>query len=150
MGLFSFVADKGAQLFGMKTEAQENGEKAQMVMDFVGKMGFSVSSFSAMIEDETATLMGEAETGEIREKIILSVGNIEGIATVNDQMTVKMMTPEARFYTVKGGDSLSKIAKEFYGDPMKYNDIFKANMPMLADPEKIYPGQTLRIPEMNA
>ena len=53
---------------------------------------------------------------------------------------------EADFYTVKAGDSLSKIAKEYYGDAMKYPAIFEANKPMLKDPDKIYPGQVLRIP----
>ena len=52
----------------------------------------------------------------------------------------------SQFYTVKSGDTLSKIAKEFYGEANKYNQIFEANKPMLKDPDKIYPGQMLRIP----
>ena len=54
---------------------------------------------------------------------------------------------ESKTYTVKSGDSLSKIAKEFYGEASKYNQIFEANQPMLKDPDKIYPGQVLRIPK---
>ena len=61
-------------------------------------------------------------------------------------MTVEAPEPEAQFYTVQSGDTLSKIAKEMYGDAMKYNDIFEANTPMLKDPNLIYPGQVLRIP----
>ena len=53
---------------------------------------------------------------------------------------------QSKTYTVKAGDSLSKIAKEFYGEAGKYNQIFEANQPMLKDPDKIYPGQVLRIP----
>ena len=53
---------------------------------------------------------------------------------------------ESKTYTVKPGDTLSKIAKEFYGEANKYNQIFEANKPMLKDPDKIYPGQVLRIP----
>ncbi len=53
---------------------------------------------------------------------------------------------ESKTYTVKSGDTLSKIAKEFYGDANKYQQIFEANKPMLKDPDKIYPGQMLRIP----
>ncbi|MBP7184191.1 MAG: LysM peptidoglycan-binding domain-containing protein, partial [Saprospiraceae bacterium] len=49
---------------------------------------------------------------------------------------------------VQKGDSLSKIAKAFYGDAMKYPVIFEANKPMLTDPDLIYPGQTLRIPKI--
>ena len=52
----------------------------------------------------------------------------------------------ARFHTVMRGDTLSKIAKNFYGDAMKYPLIFEANKPMLSHPDKIYPGQVLRIP----
>jgi nucleoid-associated protein YgaU len=52
----------------------------------------------------------------------------------------------SKFYTVKSGDSLSKIAKEFYGEASKYPQIFEANKPMLKDPDRIYPGQMLRIP----
>ena len=54
----------------------------------------------------------------------------------------------AQFHTVVSGDSLSKIAKEFYGDAMKYPVIFEANKPMLTHPDKIYPGQVLRIPPL--
>jgi len=59
---------------------------------------------------------------------------------------VETPEPEAKFYTVVSGDSLSKIAKEYYGNAMKYPVIFEANKPMLSHPDKIYPGQVLRIP----
>ena len=52
----------------------------------------------------------------------------------------------SRTYTVEKGDTLSRIAKEMYGDAGKYPAIFEANKPMLKDPDKIYPGQVLRIP----
>ena len=145
MGLFSFIADKGMQLFGGNS-ATENSEKAQKITEFVSKMGLNVDSFSASVDNDTATINGQADSGETREKVILAVGNVEGIASVDDHLTVSTPTPEAKFYTVQSGDSLSKIAKEFYGDPMKYTQIFEANKPMLAHPDKIYPGQTLRIP----
>lgn len=54
---------------------------------------------------------------------------------------------ESKTYTVQPGDTLGKIAKEFYGNAMEYPKIFEANKPMLKDPDKIYPGQVLRIPE---
>ena len=63
-------------------------------------------------------------------------------------MSVVKSEPEAQFYEVKRGDSLSKIAKQFYGDPMKYKIIFEANQPMLDNPDTIFPGQTLRIPTL--
>ncbi|MGB1219374.1 MAG: peptidoglycan-binding protein LysM, partial [Flavobacteriales bacterium] len=90
-----------------------------------------------------------AKTQEDKEKVILIVGNTAGIATVDDQMDVVEPKPEARFHTVERGDTLSKIAKEVYGNAMKYPVIFEANKPMLKHPDKIYPGQVLRIPELS-
>jgi nucleoid-associated protein YgaU len=75
---------------------------------------------------------------------------VEGVGQVDDRMTVEHTEPPAQFYTVKPGDSLSKIAKEYYGDAMKYPVIFEANKPMLKDPDLIYPGQVLRIPPLDA
>lgn len=65
---------------------------------------------------------------------------------MEDEITVTNPEPEATFHVVQSGDTLSKISKDVYGDPMKYNTIFEANKPMLEHPDKIYPGQTLRIP----
>ncbi|MEK5750200.1 peptidoglycan-binding protein LysM, partial [Acinetobacter nosocomialis] len=77
----------------------------------------------------------------------LIVGNIDHVAQVDDQMTVATPEPESKFYTVKSGDNLSKIAKEVYGDANQYPKIFEANKPMLKDPDEIFPGQVLRIPQ---
>ena len=77
------------------------------------------------------------------------VGNSNGIATVDDQMTVEREEPVAQFHTVASGDTLGKIAKTYYGNAMKYPVIFEANKPMLTHPDKIYPGQVLRIPSLD-
>lgn len=79
------------------------------------------------------------------EKLILAVGNIEGIAKVEADLPDE--GPEPVFHTVKKGETLSAIAKAHLGDSSKYNAIFEANRPMLSDPDKIYPGQVLRIPQ---
>ena len=83
---------------------------------------------------------------QTKEKVILCCGNVENVAAVNDMITVKEKAPESQFYTVVKGDNLSKISKQYYGDPNKYQQIFEANKPMLKHPDKIYPGQLLRIP----
>ena len=83
---------------------------------------------------------------EDKEKLVLACGNVRGIAEVDEDLEVEQKAPEATMYTVKSGDSLSKIAKQHYGDASKYPRIFEANRPMLSDPDKIYPGQVLRIP----
>ena len=69
-----------------------------------------------------------------------------GVVQVNDGMSVDFSEPEAVYYTVVSGDTLSKISKVNYGDANKYMVIFEANKPMLTHPDKIYPGQALRIP----
>jgi nucleoid-associated protein YgaU len=115
-------------------------------------MGLQVKQLKIDVHGETATVSGEAASQAEREKVLLTVGNTQGIAKVDDKLTVAAVKPAdapasaARFYTVVKGDSLSKIAKAFYGDAMKYPRIFEANKPMLSNPDKIYPGQVLRIP----
>jgi len=92
------------------------------------------------------SVYGVAPDQATREKIALCCGNVAGVAKVNDMMSVDQSAPEATYYTVVSGDTLSKIAKTNYGDANKYMVIFEANKPMLSDPNKIYPGQVLRIP----
>jgi nucleoid-associated protein YgaU len=112
----------------------------------VRKLGLEVERLNIDVKGDTATVHGKVASQREKEKVVLAVGNTEGIAKVDDRLEVVKKEPEAKFYTVKSGDSLSKIAKEFYGDPMKYPSIFEANKPLLSDPNKIYPGQVLRIP----
>ena len=95
-------------------------------------------------------MKGKVNTQEEREKIVLLLGNSEGIGSVDDQLQVSSPQAEAQYYDVKSGDTLSKISKQFYGDANKYNVIFEANRPMLKNADDIYPGQKLRIPAAQA
>lgn len=161
MGLFSFIKDAGAKVFGIgKTTAEEAAEtaekkteiareKAKKLINAITKLGFQVKDLKVGVKADVATIWGEADSQATREKVILVVGNTEGIATVDDQMTVAIPEPEAQFHTVIKGEYLSKIARKYYGDAMKYPVIFEANKPMLSDPDKIYPGQVLRIPNLD-
>jgi len=158
MGLFSFIKDAGAKLFGheekkevVETRSIEeiNYEKAQKLMGEVMAFGLPVEDLNILIVEDKAIVFGTVNDQETKEKIVLTVGNTEGIATVDDKMEVVNAEPEARFYTVQKGDYLSKIAKAMYGDAMKYPVIFEANKPMLKDPDLIYPGQVLRIPNLD-
>ena len=161
MGLIDFVKDAGESLFEKagvasaeaaqspaastsKTAAQPN--LGAIVMKSVGLLEIPVENLLIEVNGDTAIVSGVTPTQADREKLILIAGNTRGIARVDDRVTVKTPEPEATFYTVVKGDSLSKIAKTQYGDPMKYPAIFEANRPMLSDPNKIYPGQVLRIP----
>jgi len=154
MGLFNFFKKSGKKVETPKhvaATAEVNPEAAKMATiaqleGMIRMMNLSVDDLDIDLNDDQVTVKGEAATQEDREKIILVLGNIDGIACVDDQLTVTEKKPEAQFYEVKSGDSLSKIAKQVYGDAMKYPVIFEANKPMLEDPDKIYPGQMLRIP----
>jgi LysM repeat protein len=126
--------------------------KAAALVKLVESMGFKVQELGIRVDDDKVTLTGQAPTQADREKIVLLVGNTEGIGSVDDNMTVAQAKPEAKpeataqFYEVQKGDTLSKIAKQHYGDANKYPVIFEANKPMLKDADEIYPGQRLRIP----
>jgi nucleoid-associated protein YgaU len=63
-----------------------------------------------------------------------------------DDKTPAADNPYTQTYVVQSGDTLSKIAQKFYGDPALYNQIFQANKDVLKDPNKIFPGQKLKIP----
>ncbi len=161
MGIFTFIKDAGAKLIGVDDES-----KSEKLTKEIIDSGLAVDNFKATIVDGTATVEGEAEFQAVKEKVILMVGNNDGIESVEDKMTVKGVVqaedsaeetneeeilesePVAQFYTVKRGDTLGAIAKEFYGNAGKYPVIFEANKPMLKDPNLIYPGQTLRIPPL--
>jgi len=96
----------------------------------------------------TVVVAGSVSDQATKEKIVLCCGNVEGVEHVDERIEVHRTEPEAQFYTVAKGDNLSKISKQFYGDPNKYQKIFEANTPMLKHPDKIYPGQMLRIPPL--
>ncbi len=164
MGLFTFIKNAGAKIFGARKntkdrtavvtaenereEELENAKAAQKLETTIHDLNLKIENLKIVISDDMATISGKALDQSTREKIILIVGNVEGIAQVDDNMVVENKEPEAVFHTVERGDTLSKIAKEHYGSANKYPEIFEANKPMLTDPDKIYPGQVLRIPAL--
>ena len=159
MGLFSFLKRAGSKILGggssnsavevdRTAEEAENREKASLLKSVVESQGFRVTNLDVEYDGDKATVYGEVSEQSDREKIVLALGNVSGVSVVDDRMSVTNPKPEARFYEVKKGDSLSKISKEMYGDPMKYQQIFEANQPMLKNMDLIYPGQVLRIPAL--
>lgn len=154
MGLFSFIKNAGAKVFGIgKTTEEENAEKAGKLVEAVKTLELSVDNLSVEVDDDKATVYGVAADLATKEKVVLVVGNTDGIATVEDNMSIAEVEEVAaeemaQFHTVISGDTLGKIAKEYYNDAMKYPVIFEANKPMLSHPDKIYPGQVLRIPPL--
>ena len=149
MGLLSFLKGAGAKVFG-KSEEKKDEEKADLIREHVKRYGFLVEDLKFSVNGERLTLSGKVDTLEIKNKVIVAAGNIEGISEVDDLLEVKNPPaepePENQFYTVQKGDTLSKISKQYYGNANKYPIIFEANKPMLKSPDLIYPGQMLLIP----
>jgi len=145
MGLIDFVKEAGEALLKGSGGGSADGEA---VSKRISDLGLSVEGLKVQVADGKAVLTGKAASQAEKEKAILAAGNTAGIGQVEDQVEVEASEPESQYYRVQSGDSLSKIAKEFYGDAGKYPTIFEANRPMLKDPDEIYPGQVLRIPPL--
>jgi nucleoid-associated protein YgaU len=167
MGLLDFVKDAGEKLFGVgkaKAAMQEvaaapadeakikaaNDAAADAIMDYIRAQNLSATGLTVTFDgaSSTVSVFGVAPDQATKEKIALCCGNVSGVAAVNNMMSVDQSEPEGTYYTVVSGDTLSKISKNAYGDPNKYQRIFEANTPMLKHPDKIYPGQVLRIPPL--
>lgn len=156
MGIFDFVRSAGEKLSGSekkeeaaREEAFQERRKGNELMQHVIALGFEIDGFRVDYDDGTATIKGTVPDQSTRERVVLAVGNVAGVGRVDDRLEVSAPAPEAVMYTVVSGDSLSKIAKAHYGDARKYPVIFEANQPLLKDPDKIYPGQVLRIPPLD-
>jgi len=142
MGLIQFLASAGASLFGKgKNEADEI--KKLLEKDMAGK----IQNLNVAFKDGTVTLTGSCDTHATREKAVLLAGNVKGVKAVDDKLTSPPAEEPTQFYTVKKGDSLSKIAKALMGDGNKWPKLFEANKEVIKNPDLIYPGQQLRIPK---
>jgi nucleoid-associated protein YgaU len=168
VSLISFIKDAGEKLLHAG-QARRNAEEQDInpseseirsrekemelaILDYITVQGMPNDGINVKFDSESSnvTISGQVADQPTREKMVLCCGNVQGVAAVNDQLTVAQAgEPESKWYEVKSGDSLSKISKEVYGDANKYSAIFEANRPMLTDPNKIYPGQKLRIPAMH-
>jgi nucleoid-associated protein YgaU len=143
MGLVSFFKNAGEKLFGTAKEPD-----VESIKKYIQSQGLSTEGLDISFDNgtDTVTVAGQVPDQTIKEKILLCCGNVHGVAKVQDNLKVASPSQESQYYTVQSGDTLSKIAARYYGDAKKYNLIFDANRPMLSHPDKIYPGQNLRIP----
>lgn len=166
MGLFNFIKEAGEKLFGGKeaqaaptaaataaptpgaTPADLNIKAASAIEAYIATQKLAVSNVKVTFDGAQGkvTVTGEAQNQAAKEKVTLCAGNVSSVTSVDNQMTVTNPEPEAQYHDVVRGDTLSAIAKKYYGDANKYPAIFEANKPMLTHPDKIYPGQKLRIP----
>lgn len=143
MGLWNFVKDAGKKLFGGAAEASERPAEDALHKE-IKDLGLDASGLDIKVEGDRVKLGGKAVSPEMKEKVILAVGNVAGVAAVETSEDTD--TKGAVFHTVVKGDTLSAIAKKTLGNADRYPEIFEANKPMLKHPDKIYPGQVLRIP----
>ena len=168
MSLISFFKDAGEKLFGSKeaeaatqqaqadaanaqaqaAAAQANQGASNAIVAYIAAQNLSADGLSVAFDAAkgVVTVTGQAADQATKEKILLCCGNVRGVDKVDDQMTVATPADSSRYYTVVKGDTLSAISKAMYANANQYMKIFEANKPMLSHPDKIYPGQVLRIP----
>ncbi len=147
MGLISFIKNAGASLFGGSDAKAAPAEELKKELD---KHGLDSSDVKIEVDGDKVKVSGTAKTQEEAEKIAVALGNTKGVGTVQNDIKPAVASAESKFYTVVSGDTLWAISERQYGKGHgdKYNVIFEANRPMLTHPDKIYPGQVLRIPPL--
>jgi nucleoid-associated protein YgaU len=142
MGFWDFLTGSGKKLdTGSEAAAPTPAVLKQEVTD----LGLDTTGLEIKVDGGKVKLEGTAVSPEVKEKVILAVGNVQGVASV--EADDEPNAPAPRFHTVKKGETLSHIAKSELGSANRYKEIFEANKPMLSHPDKIYPGQVLRIPQ---
>jgi nucleoid-associated protein YgaU len=168
MGFFDFVQSAGKKL-GFGGDDEENAKELKKELD---SYDLGTEAVEVSVKGDTAVIRGAVKDQSIFEKAVVAVGNTLGISKV-EASELKVVAPdsglkldagqdinaiiaaatppaEPKFHTVEKGDTLWAIAEKAYGNGSKYNAIFEANKPMLTHPDKIYPGQVLRIPDIES
>lgn len=176
MGILDFARSVGAKVFG-GTEPEKHSEPYKPLRQHVAEAGIASDALNFRFENSVLIVEGNVPDQATREKVILIVGNVNGVGQVDDRLVVGKPPAPAevaaaavmavadnaaseavqapsdwttKTYTVQKGDTLGAIARKMYGKSSLYPKIFEANTPMLKDPDKIYPGQVLRIPPLDA
>jgi nucleoid-associated protein YgaU len=153
MGLLSFIKEAGEKLFGgssaQAAEPDKDAAAAAAIKTYIEtqSLGLTDLGVTYVATSGIVTLSGNAPSQEASEKASLAAGNVANVTQVDNKLVAPAADP-AQYHDVVSGDTLSAISKKFYGDANKYNAIFEANKPMLSSPDKIYPGQKLRIPKL--
>ncbi|HLT48338.1 MAG TPA: peptidoglycan-binding protein LysM [Rubricoccaceae bacterium] len=159
MGLLDFIRDAGRDIFG----GNKGNEAEQIKAEIERELGNNIRNLGVTFNDGRVTLQGEATSHAAKEKATLIAGNVRGVEAVEDEALrvaaqqagaaagaaaapAQSTGYRARYYTIKSGDTLSGIAKEYYGDANRWQELFEANREVIKDPDKIYPGQRIRVP----
>jgi nucleoid-associated protein YgaU len=147
MGLFDFVSNIGKKLFGEKESKEDAAAKIKAEIDS-GNLG--IKDLNVTYDNGMCSLSGDCPSAEAMQKAVLLAGNVHGVSGVNIS-GLKMPAPtpveeKVEYYIIEKGDTLSKIAKHYYGDANKYPVIFEANREVIKNADLIFPGQKIRIP----
>ncbi len=143
MGLFDFVRDIGERIFG------GGDDPATKIREHLESRSLGIADLKVEFQeaDGKVFLYGQAPSHEAKEKAVLLAGNVKGVSEVfAEKLTAPEQQAKVEYYVIQSGDTLSKIAKQYLGDAMTYPKIFEANREVIQDPDKIYPGQKIRIP----
>lgn len=148
MSIINFIKGVGEKIFGASEAQAATVDELKKELE---KHQLSADGLDIQVEGDKVTVSGQAASTEDAEKIALALGNTVGVAAVDNQLSAAQEAPAAVMYTVVKGDTLWKIAETHYGKGKgaQYEGIFQANRPMLTHPDKIYPGQVLRIPPLD-
>lgn len=151
MGLLDFLSRKHASAPAPTGATNSAAAPASELKKELEKLGFDASKVNIVVDGGRVTLTGTTRSTADAEKIAVAIGNTKGVTQVANNLSAEKAEANSVIYTVKDGNSLWKIAETYYGKGhgSKYTQIFEANRPMLSDPDKIYPGQALRIPNAN-
>lgn len=145
MGFLDFARDVGRQVFDTDGEAADN-IKQHIEIGMTG-----VKNITVEYDDGVATICGDCDSEAIKQQAILLAGNVKGVEKIiADDLNAPAPPAEEvskdEFYEIKSGDTLGAISKQFYGKSSQYMRIFEANREIISDPNKIHPGQKIRIP----
>jgi nucleoid-associated protein YgaU len=142
MAMFDFIKNIGQKLFNRDDEAADN------IKAHIEATNPGIQNLNVKFEDGTVWLAGAADSAEAKEKTVLMAGNVRGVAEVKaGDISAPQPQQEVEFYEIRIGDTLSAIAKRFYGKSNLYPRIFEANREVIKNPDLIYPGQKIRIPK---
>ncbi|HIP40123.1 MAG TPA: peptidoglycan-binding protein LysM [Desulfocapsa sulfexigens] len=140
MGMLNFAKNIGKKLFSNVAEASEN------IKSYINKDNPGINNLEVTVEDDVVSISGDAESAAALEKAVLMAGNVKGVSEVrSDAVTAPAATEKVEYYEIVLGDTLSAVAKKYYGKSSAYMRIFEANREVIKDPDKIYVGQKLRI-----
>jgi len=141
MGLFDFFKDMGEKIFGSEDEA------AEKIKENIEAANPGIQDLNVAYHDGVVELTGTADSAEAMEKAVLMAGNVKGVSEVKaDGVSSPPQPAPVEYYVIQKGDSLSAIAKRYYGNAKDYPRIFDANREVIKNPDLIYPGQKIRIP----